>query len=225
MGFKDTWTRLQEETVEDMADYGDSTKTNPYKANSALCTLYASDYDYNDWKDIGISFKAAGGELSDWLAWCSIDATRYDEKVATQLFNSVSADGAITANSLWKRAWNAGWDWHERYDKLPKIKQVPAPRKFESRDEQAITQLKAMFEPDDYVNIVTKASKNDKGKWVPSGFGVQYKRDDLCAAIREQGIEAAIGGYNHDAGVWLRVNPMNGKGISDQDVKLSLIHI
>ena len=218
MGFKDTWTRLQEETVEDMADYGDSNKTNPYKANSALCTLYASDYDYNDWKDIGISFKAAGGELSDWLAWCSIDATRYDEKVATQLFNSVSADGAITANSLWKRAWNAGWDWHERYDKLPKIKQVPAPRKFESRDEQAITQLKAMFEPDDYVNIVTKASKNDKGKWVPSGYGKHYKCSELCDAIVNKGLDNAIGAYNHEAGVWIRVNPMNGKGINDADV-------
>lgn len=202
-----------------MGNYGDGDKPNPYKARSALNVLYASDYAYNDWKDICISFKAAGGELTDWLSWCSVDAARYEEKTAIQLFNSVTEEGDITAKTLWHHAWNAGWDWHERFEKLPTIKAIPEPRKFDNDDAQAIAQLEAMFEADEYVNIVTKATKNDKGKWVPSGFGVQYKRDDLCAAIREQGIEAAIGGYNHDAGVWLRVNPMNGKGISDQDVK------
>ena len=201
-----------------MADYGGSERTSAYKANSALSTLYASDYGYDEWKDIGIAFKAAGGELADWLAWCSIDAANYDERVAKQLFESVSEDGAITAKSLWKRAWDAGWDWRERFERMPTVRTVPQPAKFDGAGEQAVAQLEAMFAPDDYVNIVTKATRNKHGKLVPSGYGRQYRRDALCAAIREKGLEAAIGGYDHEAGVWLRVNPMNGKGISDQDV-------
>lgn len=218
MAFKDVWGDRQKEAAEDTSNYGSSEKTNAYKANSALSVLYASDYGYEEWKNIGISFKAAGGELSDWLAWCSIDAPRYEESVAKKLFNSVSEDGAITANTLWKLAWNAGWEWHERYEKLPKIKAIPKPEEFNSADEQAIAQLEAMFEPDEYVNIVTKATKNNKGKWVPSGYGMQFKCADLCKTIRKFGLESALNGYNHEAGVWLRVNPMDGKGISDADV-------
>lgn len=219
MGFKTKWGELQQSAAADVSLYGDGIAQNAYKARSALNALYASDYDYAKWKDIGISFKVAGGELSDWLAWCSIDAARYDEAVAVRLFENAKMDGEITDKTLWHYAWQAGWEWHEKFEKMPTVATVPKPRKFDSGGEQAIAQLGAMFEPDEYVNIVTKATRNDKGKWVPSGFGKQYRCAELCADIRERGLDAAIGGYNREAGVWLRVNPMNGKGISDQDVK------
>lgn len=218
MGFKETWGARRDSIVDDPLEYGEGGKTNEFKAKSALATLYASDYGYDDWKNIGIAFKAAGGTLSDWLAWCSIDASRYDEHAAARLFENVDEDGAITANSLWKRAWDAGWDWHERYDKLPKVHKIPKPREFDGGDAQAIAQLEAMFLPDEYVNVVTKATMNSNGKWVPSGYGKQMRRADLCDLIRNVGLEDALGGYNHEAGVWLRVNPMDGKGISDGNV-------
>lgn len=217
MGFKERWKKHGDVPAE--ADgYGEGAKTNAYKARSALATLYASDYGYDEWKNIGIAFKAAGGELADWLAWSSIDASNYDEAVATRLFNSVDEDGAITANSLWKRAWDAGWDWREKYDKLPKVAQIPPHVDMDGAGEQAVAQLEAMFEPDDIVNIVTKATRNDKGKWVPSGYGQRFVCSELCADIRARGLDAAIGKYNREAGVWLRTNPTNGKGISDADV-------
>jgi len=218
VGFKETWGARRDSIVDDPLEYGEGGKTNEFKAKSALATLYASDYGYDDWKNIGIAFKAAGGTLSDWLAWCSIDASRYDEHAAARLFENVDEDGAITANSLWKRAWDAGWDWHERYDKLPKVHKIPKPREFDGGDAQAIAQLEAMFLPDEYVNVVTKATMNSNGKWVPSGYGKQMRRADLCDLIRNVGLEDALGGYNHEAGVWLRVNPMDGKGISDGNV-------
>ena len=217
MGFRSIWPKRREQYAEP-AEYGHDDASSSYKAKSALNMLYASDYGYHEWKDIGIAFKAAGGTMEDWLAWCSIDAANYDERTARHLFDHVSEDGPITANSLWKRAWNAGWDWHERYDKLPKVKAVPEPRKFDSADAQAVAQLEAMFEPDEYVNIVTKATKNDKGKWVPSGYGRQWKRSEICEAIYSRGLDAALGGYNREAGVWLRVNPMDGQGVSDSNV-------
>lgn len=218
MGFQKAMSERKLEAAEDMHLYGEGERTSSFKANSALNTLYASDYGYEEWKNIGIAFKAAGGTLEDWLAWCSIDAANYEERTATRLFESVSEDGAITANSLWKRAWNAGWDWHERFDKLPKVATIPAARTFDSGSEQAIAQLEAMFEPDDYVNIVTKATLNKKGKWVPSGYGRQFKRAELCESIRKFGLDAVLGDYNREAGVWLRVNPMNGQGVNDVDV-------
>ena len=147
MAFQNVWNERKNK-ADEMPSYVMSEASNAYKANSALSVLYASDYTYDEWKNIGISFKAAGGELSDWLAWCSIDASRYDERTARKLYDSVSEDGAITANTLWKLAWNAGWDWHERFTALPKVKRIPEAREFDSDDEQAITQLCAMFQPD-----------------------------------------------------------------------------
>ena len=204
--------------IDDAIEYGGGVRSDEYKARSALNTLYASDYGYDEWKDVGIAFKAAGGTLEDWLAWCSIDASNYDEKVATRLFNSVSPDGPITDKSLWKRAWDAGWDWREKYEKPPEVRQIPKPREFDSQDEQAVEQLEAMFQPDEYVCVVTKARKDKDGKWRPAGYGKQMRRADLCGLIRDVGLEAALGGYNHEAGVWLRVNPMDGAGDSDGNV-------
>lgn len=218
MSFKEKWKNRQSMALDDMTDYVESDTSNAYKANSALSTLYASDYDYDEWKNICISFKAAGGLLSDLHAWCSIDAARYDEKAVTTLYNSVDEEGPITAKTLWNYAWRAGWDWHERYDSIPKVATIPKAKEFDSRGEQAIAQLEAMFEPDEYVNIVTDATLDDKGKWKPSGYGKQYRMDALRESIRANGIDAAIGKYNIEAGVWVRVNPMNGKGIKDRDV-------
>lgn len=217
MGFKEKWSSRKNKQFDEQS-VGEVSSS--YKARSALFTLYASDYDYDEWKNLGIAFKAADGELIDWLSWCSIDAARYDERAATNLFKSVSKDGAITANTLWKEAWNAGWDWHERYEKLPTVATVPKPLEFDDGGAQAIQQLEAMFEPDDMVNIVTKASLNDKGKLTPDGWGKNYRCSELCDSIRENGLEKAIGGYDHDAGVWVRVNPMKGKGVSDRNIEV-----
>ena len=214
MTFKDKWPTI----AADAEQYGEGERTSAFKARSALSMLYASDYGYDEWKNVGIAFKAAGGTLDDWLAWCSIDAARYEEDTARKLYDNVSEDGAITANSLWKRAWSAGWDWREKFDRLPKVAKIPKPREFSSQDAQAVAQIEAMFEPGEHVNVVTKATKNNKGKWVPSGYGHQYVREELCDAIRERGLEEALGGYNREAGVWLRVNPTDGRGVSDANV-------
>lgn len=218
--FKLKWPELQKLT-DDMPEYGNPDTSNAYKAASALNCLYARDYrDYDSWKNIGIAFKAAGGELSEWLAWSSTDTEKYNEEVATRLFNSVSEEGAITALTLWDAAWKAGWKWRERYEKMPQVRTIPDPIAYDSEDEQAIDQLNAMFEPDDYANIVTYAKfDEEKKKWKPGDNGKQYKVSELCDAIREQGLENAIGGYNHEAGVWVRVNPMDGKGTKDANVQ------
>lgn len=196
--------------------YGEYEGT-PYKARSALSTLYASDYGYDEWKNIGIAFKAAGGEKTDWLAWCAIDASNYDEKLASKLFDNVDPDGPITAKYLYRRAWDNGWTWHERYSNVPAVKDAPEKVSAEP-SEQAVMQLSAMFELDEFCNIVTKATKNNKGKWVPSGYGKTYLVAALLDDIRSKGLEAALGGYNHEAGVWVRVNPMDDAGISDSNV-------
>lgn len=217
MAFSDIWKSLASAPEPEPEPVAPSSA---YKARSALSVLYASDYGYDEWHKIGIAFKAAGGELADWLAWCAIDAANYNEKTARDLFNNVDADGPITANTLWALAWANGWEWHERYERFSPVREVPKALDIDDGADMAVIQLESMFEPGDIVNIVSKSTKNDKGKWVPSGYGKMYERDALIADIRARGLYDAIGGYRADAGAWLRVNPMDGNGIADDNVKV-----
>ena len=52
--------------------------------------------NYETWKNIGISYEAAGGDHDTFLSWCSHDPEKLDE------------GGRITAGTLFWHAANAG---------------------------------------------------------------------------------------------------------------------
>ena len=92
--------------------------------------------------------------------------------------------------------------------------------------EQICRYLSTLFEPDDYVSYVVEARpKKNEDKLQPSGSGV-YNRTagELIQAIKDceqrygGDITYAIGDYNHDAGVWVRINPIDGKGVGNDNV-------
>lgn len=92
--------------------------------------------------------------------------------------------------------------------------------------EQICRYLSTLFEPDDYVNYVVEARpKKNEDKLQPGGSGV-YSRTagELIQAIKDceqrygGDITYAIGDYNKDAGVWVRINPVDGKGVGNDNV-------
>lgn len=64
--------------------------------------------NYETWKNIGISYEAAGGDHDKFLSWCSHDPEKYDEAVTRKLFEHVDEGGRITAGTLFWHAANAG---------------------------------------------------------------------------------------------------------------------
>ena len=64
--------------------------------------------NYETWKNIGISYEAAGGDHDTFLSWCSHDLEKYDEAVTRKLFEHVDEGGRITAGTLFWHAANAG---------------------------------------------------------------------------------------------------------------------
>lgn len=64
--------------------------------------------NYETWKNIGISYEAAGGDHDTFLSWCSRDPEKYDEAVTRKLFEHVDEGGRITAGMLFWHAANAG---------------------------------------------------------------------------------------------------------------------
>ena len=161
------------------------------RADDALLFL-TPPRDYETWKDIGISYKAAGGDVDTFLRWSASDPEKYDEKVARQLFENVSADGRITAGTLFWHARRAGWTGEDPDGNNTAIPTPePSPAREPTPVEQAVTQLEALFKPGEYVNLTVHAKWSEKrGKWGPADAGTCYERDDLIARLQEENFGA-----------------------------------
>ena len=86
--------------------------------------------------------------------------------------------------------------------------------------------VRRLFKPGELVNVVTDATPkaNAPGKWNPKGWGTCYEAGRLASELDahrgegDAGLEAVIGPYNREAGVWWRANPTDGKGTKDENV-------
>ena len=80
--------------------------------------------------------------------------------------------------------------------------------------------IQALFKPDDLVNFVTSDVKRDaSGKLCPLS-GETRKAGELVADILEHKDDPkeAVGAWDEEAGAWIRMNPTDGKGVSDGDI-------
>jgi hypothetical protein len=72
--------------------------------------------------------------------------------------------------------------------------------------------LAGMYHGGELVNIVTEYTVDQKGKANPAGYGLTLERDAAMRYIRDKGTPQSA------AGAWLRMNPVDGKGIADANV-------
>jgi hypothetical protein len=74
----------------------------------------------------------------------------------------------------------------------------------------------ALYQPGEQINFVTDfeptSERNGKSKARPKGCGLTAERDQLVARFAESGTDSS------DAGAWLRMNPVDGRGIGDANV-------
>lgn len=96
--------------------------------------------------------------------------------------------------------------------------EIPDPAK-DWKPGDMIRYLEAMFEPDEYVGIVATAwLQEDSGRWLPKKGVCDRTRSELCDILRGAGVTEAIGDPHAEAGVWVRINPLDGRGVKDENV-------
>ena len=87
--------------------------------------------------------------------------------------------------------------------------------------------LAALFQPDDKVNYVTASAKGDDGRHYPRTTGVTRTRADIEADLDryekkgytgEALLRYVLGDWDAEAGVWARINPMDGNGCGNANV-------
>lgn len=197
----------------------------------ALDHIPVSSCNYTEWIEVGMALKHEGYDCSVWDNWSKNDDRYHDECYKKwESFNGSSKP--ITVASIIKLAKEKGgyvtkkkinntrvlaWDDYVEDSEDPSIdysKLKPT--------EQLKIFLKALFKSGEYVGYVSNDVyfNKDHDRYEPLK-GVYYRTvDDLLKSLDRypDDLGATIGDWKKEAGAWIRINPLDGKGASKKNV-------
>ena len=211
-----------------------------YKSDSRelLSHLSASDCNYEEWTLVGMALKQDGYSVDVWDEWSSHDRGRYHAGECEKKWRSFSGNAnPVTSGTIFQIAVNHGWqperggyelDWDSPITEDGMVvdknwledKDVHAPKEWHPGKELT-KYLQALFEPGETVGYVTRSWKNDKGKYIPKDKGVYNKTaGQLIEELAKYGddISYVVGDYDPEGGAWIRFNPLDGKGVKNENV-------
>lgn len=199
------------------------------RIQSALDAIDPTRLSYQEWIEIGMALKTEGLPCSVWDSWSMKDGPRYKPGDCLRKWNTFEGVG-VSAGTIFHMAEQYGgyvpvkkytWDDYlpaeaENYEE---VIATNAPEK-KKPYQMAVEYLKVLYEPDDIVGYVHTATYDDKrDKWVPANAGTWRKRDDIIKDLnRTRKLDEAFGSMNSEAGAWIRINPLDGKGANDKNV-------
>ncbi|MFR4239279.1 MAG: hypothetical protein ACLT2F_01270 [Butyricicoccus sp.] len=86
--------------------------------------------------------------------------------------------------------------------------------------QQLITYLETLFDNEEHVGYVTRSFSNEDGKAMPTKGDWARTAGQLVQALSACGddIGSVLGDYDPAVGAWIRFNPLDGKGIRNENV-------
>ena len=196
---------------------------------SALAAIDPASLDYQGWTAVGMALKEARQPASVWDAWSARDAARYHPGECERKWESFrGSDSPVTASSIFALARQRGWrppeqalDWDETLALSPGWLEAdaPAPPQDETPAGQLSAYLKALFQPDEYVGYVTESWEKD-GRHLPSKGSYTRTAGQLLAELDACGgdMGKVVGDWDPEAGAWIRFNPLDGRGVKNENV-------
>ena len=194
----------------------------------ALQFIDCSTLSYTEWTQIGMAIKEAGLSCDVWDAWSATDGRRYHSGECEKKWDSFNGSAQpITQAYIFKLAKDNGW---RKYDGNEETLEWDGVIEYDGDTKDAPKwnpvddfkrYLRALFQPDEHISWVTEAKQDEDGKWKPAGKGTYWK---TCADTLKQldkhseDISDTIGDYEHEAGAWIRFNPVNGEGVNNSNV-------
>ena len=209
-----------------------------YDIPEVLSHIDPADCDYSEWTQIGMALKAGGFPCSLWDEWSRSDA-RYHAGECERKWDTfkggwgASVNIGTIVNMAKKRGWvpearSRTFDWNDEINDDVKVVDTayledrelvePSDKTWNPVDD-LVTYLETLFDADDYVGYVTKAWKKDD-KYMPSAGACDRTAGELIQQLsRCKGdIGSVLGDYNPDVGAWIRFNPLDGKGVKNENV-------
>ncbi len=214
-------------------------RENQYDITELLDWIDPSSLDYTDWVNVGMALKDAGYPCSVWDDWSRRDGSRYHTGECFSKWDGFhGAAVPVTAGTIVQMAKENGWcpatgghelDWNDVIGEHEEGVVVRAGW-LESREvrepdsgwdpvHDLITYLDTLFNDDENVGYVTEVWEKDD-RLVPTSGYYDRTAGQLKAALRQckGDMGAALGDSNPIAGAWIRFNPLDGKGVKNENV-------
>ena len=199
-----------------------------------------SDCNYQEWVNVGMALKHEGYTAADWDAWSARDGGRYHAGECFKKWATFEGTGTpVTGGTIVQMAKDRGWspalssdpgyslDWDSviQQDDVVIVdkgwveaREIKEPVSWDPVKE-LITYLETLFESDENVGYVTRSFERD-GKFLPTkGCWDRTAGQLIDALLKCKGdIGAVLGDYNPEVGAWIRFNPLDGKGVKNDNV-------
>lgn len=211
---------------------------NDYNLTEILEYIDPSTCSYQEWINVGMALKHEGYTVSDWDMWSMKDVNRYHSGECAKKWATFQGSSApVTAGTIIQMAKENGYhyenvsaelDWDSEIgskDELVVVdrnwlerSEIHIPEQW-NPTEQIITYLETLFEPDENVGYVTKSWEHD-GKFLPSKGCYDRTAGQLIKELYQckGDIGSVLGDYNSEVGAWIRFNPLDGKGVKNENV-------
>lgn len=211
---------------------------NDYNLTEILEYIDPSTCSYQEWINVGMALKHEGYTVSDWDMWSMKDVNRYHSGECAKKWTTFQGSSApVTAGTIIQMAKENGYhyenvsaelDWDSEIgfkDELVIVdknwierSEIHIPEKW-NPTEQIITYLETLFEPDENVGYVTESWEHD-GKFLPSKGCYDRTAGQLIKELYQckGDIGSVLDDYNSEVGAWIRFNPLDGKGVKNENV-------
>lgn len=194
--------------------------------------------NYSEWTAVGMALKEEGYPVSAWEEWSAGDPGRYHKGECSKKWKSFNGSGdPVTGGTIYQMAVDRGWEpdrghelqWDDVISRDDQVvvdrnwiegKEIAEPDAWKPAD-QIIRYLETLFEAGENVGYVMQSYRNEKGKYIPQNKG---NWDRTAGQLIEElskcrgDIGKVLGDYNRDGGAWIRFNPLDGKGVKNDNV-------
>ena len=195
---------------------------------------------YQEWVNVGMALKLEGYTAADWDGWSKKDPARYKSGECSKKWNTFRGSHMpVTAGTLVDMAKAGGWTpqphpdaelgWDDFInDKKDMVlvdknwvegKEIAEPEDWDPKG-QLIKYLETVFDSSDKVGYVTRSYKDEKSdRYMPTKGAYDRTAGKLIQELSQSvDIGSVLGDYDVKVGAWIRFNPLDGKGIKNENV-------
>lgn len=200
---------------------------------------------YEEWLQVGMGLQAEGFPLEAWDGWSQNDPQRYHPGECARKWSGFRGNpNPITGATITQMAKANGWSSQKKESRelawddvitedpdkgvLVNSNLLTGKKFFEPGSswkpvQEMIRFLSTLYDYNDRICYVTESTQQDEraGKYIPANAGHWDRTAGEIIKSLEKcngDITNALGDYDHNAGVWIRINPLDGKGVKNDDV-------
>lgn len=201
----------------------------------ALACIPPAELSYQDWCGVGMALKQEGLDWPVWDDWSRADS-RYrpgecEKKWRSFHGTSNPVSGKTVLALAMERGWRPnspgreiGWDeaiGDEMIIDRNWLEPAELPRNPDWNPAKDLsTYLETLFDSTDLVGYVTETWESEDGKHNPKAGCYDRTAGQLIEelSICDGDLGQVVGDWNPEVGAWIRFNPLDGKGVKNENV-------